>query len=146
MGSLLDKLLRESCIAFKYQTQRTTTNMKNFACLILGMGLLVNATMANPVENDAVDRVKRGSLNYIVAREENISAAKKNFIVAQIKKLNKGVNDVHKKGKLAGTLRDAVKKQYGGTWLVLGCEKDEFCSFTTPDVYEKLEGWYDQAF
>merc|ERR1711971_901413 len=129
MGSLLDKLLRESCIAFKYQTQRTTTNMKNFACLILGMGLLVNATMANPIENDAVDRVKRGSLNFKVGTEKNISAAKKNFIVAQIKKLNSGVNDASKNGKLAGTLRDAIKKQYGGKWIVLGCEKDEFCSF-----------------
>ena len=67
--------------------------------------LLINATMANPVENDAVDRVKRGSLNFKVGTEKNISAAKKNFIVAQIKKLNSGVNDASKNGKLAGTLR-----------------------------------------
>ena len=66
--------------------------------------LLVNATMANPIENDAVDRVKRGSLKFQVTAE-NISAAKKNFIVAQIKKLNSGVNDASKNGKLAGTLR-----------------------------------------
>jgi len=121
--------------------------MKNFACLILGMGLLINATMANPIENDAVDRVKRGSLKFQVTAE-NISAAKKNFIVAQIKKLNSGVNDASKNGKLAGTLRDAIKKQYGGKWIVLGCEKDEFCSFSQTDLtyHTRLSGWYGQAF
>jgi len=121
--------------------------MKNFACLILGMGLLVNATMANPIENDAVDRVKRGSLNFKVL-SENISAAKKNFIVAQIKKLNSGVNDASSNGKLAGTLRDAVTKRFGGKWIVLGCEKDEFCSFSAVALNKKesLIGIYGQAF
>jgi len=122
--------------------------MKNFACLILGMGLLVNATMANPIENDAVDRVKRGSLNFKVGTEKNISAAKKNFIVAQIKKLNKDVNDVHKNGKLAVAVRDAMKKKYGGKWVVIACEKDEFCSYAFSDVNysEYLRGWYGQAY
>merc|ERR1712172_330341 len=131
----------------RYQIQRTTTNMKNFACLILGMGLLVSATMANPIENDTVDRVKRGSLNFKVL-SENISAAKKNFIVAQIKKLNRGVTDASSNGKLAGTLRDAVKKQFGGKWLVIGCEKDEFCSIAQTDLNysEYLAGTYGQAF
>jgi len=121
--------------------------MKNFACLILGMGLLVNATMANPIENDAVDRVKRGSLNFQVTGE-NISATKKNFIVAQIKKLDKGINDVHKSGKLAAALRDAVKKQFGGKWVVLGCEKDEFCSVDLRDLNKRdeLRGYIGQAF
>jgi len=121
--------------------------MKNFACLILGMGLLINATMANPIENDAVDRVKRGSLKFQVTAE-NISAAKKNFIVAQIKKLNKGVTDASSNGELAGKLRDAVKKQFRGKWIVLGCEKDEFCSFTATDLnkLEYLRGVYGQAF
>merc|ERR1712172_399364 len=131
----------------RYQIQRTTTNMKNFACLILGMGLLVSATMANPIENDTVDRVKRGSLNFKVL-SENISAAKKNFIVAQIKKLNRGVTDASSNGKLAGTLREAVTKQFGGKWIVLGCEKDEFCSFSAVALnkQESLIGIYGQAF
>jgi len=122
--------------------------MKNFACLILGMGLLINATMANPIENDAVDRVKRGSLNFKVGTEKNISAAKKNFIVAQIKRLNKDVSDVHKNGKLAVAVRDALKKQYGGKWAVLGCERDEFCSFASNDLNarERLTGWYGQGY
>jgi len=121
--------------------------MKNFACLILGMGLLINATMADPIENDAVDRVKRGSLNFQVTAE-NISATKKNFIVAQLKKLDKGISDSHKNGKLASTLRDAVKKQFGGKWVVLGCEKDEFCSFNGRDMNkrEELRGYIGQAF
>ena len=54
--------------------------------------LLVNATMANLNENDAIDRVKRGSLNWKTNTEKNISAAKKKFIVAQIKKLG-GLSD-----------------------------------------------------
>jgi len=122
--------------------------MKNFACLILGMGLLVNATMANPIENDAVDRVKRGSLNFIVAREKNISAAKKNFIVAQIKELNKDIRDGGRKGKLAIILRDGLKKKFGGKWLVLGAEKDEFYSFAHADLNlrEYVEGFYGQAY
>ena len=66
--------------------------------------LLINATMANPIENDAVDRVKRGSLNFKLLRN-SISAAKKNFIVAQIKKLNKDVSDASSNGKLAVKLR-----------------------------------------
>ena len=60
--------------------------------------------MANLNENDAIDRVKRGSLNFQVVRE-NISAAKKNFIFAQIKKLDRDIKDVRRKGKLAATLR-----------------------------------------
>ena len=66
--------------------------------------LLVNMTMANLNENDAIDRVKRGSLkfNYV---SESISATKKKFIEAQIKKLYKDVSDTHKGGKLAITLR-----------------------------------------
>jgi len=108
--------------------------MKNFACLILGMGLLINATMANPIENDSVDRVKRGSLNFRVIKEKNISAAKKNFIEAQIKKLNKDIRDGGRKGKLAVILRDGMKKQFGGKWLVYGCENDEFCSVAQGDL------------
>jgi len=121
--------------------------MKNFACLILGMGLLINATMANPIENDAVDRVKRGSLNFKLLRN-SISAAKKNFIVAQIKKLNKDVSDASSNGKLAVKLRDALKKQYGGKWVVIGCEKDEFCSYAISDMNysEYLRGLYGQAY
>jgi len=121
--------------------------MKNFACLILGMGLLINATMANPIENDAVDRVKRGSLKFEVATDK-ISATKKNFIVAQIKKLNKGVNDIHKSGKLAVAIRDAMKKKFPGKWLVIGCERDEFCSIAHADLgfRDVLTGWYGQAY
>ena len=66
--------------------------------------LLINATMANPIENDAVDRVKRGSLNFRVVKE-NMGGSMKNFVVAQIKKLDRDMSDVHKKGKLARTLR-----------------------------------------
>ena len=66
--------------------------------------LLVNATMANLNENDAIDRVKRGSLNFQVSTQ-TVSATKKNFIVAQIKTLYKGVSYVHKRGKIAGSLR-----------------------------------------
>jgi len=122
--------------------------MKNFACLILGMGLLINATMANPIENDSVDRVKRAdSLNFKVLGED-ISAAKKSFILAQIKKLNKDVSDKSNNGRLAGLLRDAVKKQFPGKWVVLGCEKDEFCAFDGRDLnkLEYLRGHYGQAY
>ena len=46
------------------------------------------------------------------------------------------------------SFRDALKKKYGGKWLVLGCEKDEFCSFSALDlnVSEQLQGYYGQAF
>jgi len=117
--------------------------MKNFACLILGMGLLINATMANPIEDDAVDRVKRGSLNFKV-HSEKISAAKKNFIVAQIKKLNKDIRDGGRNGKLAAILRDGMKKQFGDKWLVWGCENDEFCSIAQTDLNssEYIRGSY----
>ena len=67
--------------------------------------MLINATMANPIEDDTIDRVKRGSLNFKVAKERSISAAKKNFIVAQIKELNKDIRDGGRKGKLAVILR-----------------------------------------
>ena len=67
--------------------------------------LLVNATMANPVENDAVDRVKRGSLNFKVSREQNVSAAKKNLIEATMKTLYRDISDGPKRGKMALALR-----------------------------------------
>jgi len=121
--------------------------MKNFACLILGMGLLVNATMANLNENDAIDRVKRGSLKWKVYEAKNISSAKQSFIVAQIKKLYGGVKDGTDKGKVATKIRDAVKKQYGGKYVVLGCETDEFCSLSQSDMIwsEVFQGFYGQT-
>lgn len=118
--------------------------MKNFACLILGMGLLVNATMANLNENDAIDRVKRGSLNWKNGKIENISAAKKKFIVAQIKKLG-GLSDGD---RVSVSLSNALKKKFGGRWMVLACEKDEICSFSLGGmpVQGKLRGWYGQTY
>ena len=69
----------------------TTPNLIIFDLCILKtfflIRLLINATMANPIENDAVDRVERGSLKWKTNTVENISAYGKNFIVAQIKKL-----------------------------------------------------------
>ena len=53
--------------------------------------MLVNVTMANLNENDTIDRFKRGSLNFKVT-SQSVSATKKNFIVAQIKKLG-GLSD-----------------------------------------------------
>ena len=80
--------------------------------------LLINATMANPIENDAVDRVKRGSLNFKLLRN-SISAAKKNFIVAQIKKLNKDVSDASSNGKLAVKLRHSYFTFFGSHNLLV---------------------------
>jgi len=124
--------------------------MKNFACLILGMGLLVNATMANLNENDAIDRVKRGSLNFKVAGQ-TVSATKKNFIVAKIKTLYRGVNDVHKRGKIAGSLSNALKNQFGGRWMVFYTTpkfQDKYPSFTPGGlkVLEYFRGWYGQTY
>jgi hypothetical protein len=120
--------------------------MKNFACLIL-IGLLVNITMANLNENDTIDRFKRGSLDFKV-RRQTVSDTKKNFIVAQIKNLYNGVSDKHRNGKLAKTLSNALTNQFGGRWMALGCEKDEFCSFTwgTLPVLEQLGGYYGETF
>ena len=66
--------------------------------------LLVNLTMANPIENDAIDRFKRGSNSFEVL-DENINSAKKTFILSQIKTLDKNLRDVHNNGKTAVTLR-----------------------------------------
>ena len=33
-------------------------------------------------------------------------------------------------GRQSVTIRNAMKKKYGGNWFVLGCEADEFCSYT----------------
>jgi len=121
--------------------------MKNFACLILGMGLLINLTMANLNEDDAIERFKRGSLRFI-AVEKSISATKQRFIEAQIKTLHKEVQDKLRNGKLASSLSNAMKKKFGGNWMVLGCENDEFCSFTqgTTHPTEYLKGNYGTVF
>ena len=65
--------------------------------------LLVNLTMANPIENDAIDRFKRGSNSFRVT-QESISSAKKTFILSQIKTLEKNLRDKHNQGKIASTL------------------------------------------
>ena len=80
--------------------------------------LLVNMTMANLNENDAIDRVKRGSLkfNYV---SESISATKKKFIEAQIKKLYKSVGDTHRGGQLAITLRHSYFANFVGDNLLV---------------------------
>ena len=46
------------------------------------------------------------------------------------------------------SFRDALKKQYGGKWVVIGCEKDEFCSYAISDMNysEYLRGLYGQAY
>ena len=66
--------------------------------------LLVNATMANLNENDAIDRVKRGSLNFQV-KYRSISATKKSFIEAQIKTLYNELVEGGNNGKIADKLR-----------------------------------------
>jgi len=118
--------------------------MKNFACLILGMGLLINATMANPIENDAVDRVERGSLKWKTNTVENISDYGKNFIVAQIKKLGQ----LSDGDRVTVSLSAALKKKFNGKWMVLACESDEICSFSLGgmSVQGKLRGWYGQTY
>jgi len=120
--------------------------MKNFACLILGMGLLVNATMANLNENDAIDRVKRGSLNFEV-KHQSISATKKSFIEAQIKTLYNELVEGGNNGKIADKLSNGLKNEFEGRWMVLVCEHDEICSFSygTLPVYELLFGFYGQT-
>ena len=60
--------------------------------------------MANLNENDAIDRVKRGSLKFELY-SKHISATKESFIKAQIKTLYKDVTDVHNRGKIANKLR-----------------------------------------
>jgi len=122
--------------------------MKNFACLILGMGLLVNATMANLNENDVVDRVKRGSLNFKVSRELNISATKKNFIGTQIKKLYRDIIDGPNRGKMALALSNAMKNKFRGRWMVLICEHREICGFHNGGlkIHEFVIGWYGRVF
>ena len=42
----------------------------------------------------------------------------------------------------------ALTNQFGGRWMALGCEKDEFCSFTwgTLPVLEQLGGYYGETF
>jgi len=121
--------------------------MKNFACLILGMGLLVNATMANLNENDAIDRVKRGSLNFQV-KYRSISATKKSFIEAQIKTLYNKLVDGGNQGKIAETLRIGLENEFEGSrWIVLICEKDGICSLSKGTLYgiEYLHGFYGQT-
>ena len=78
--------------------------------------LLVNITAANLNENDGLGRFKRGSLNFQVA-SQTVSATKKNFIVAQIKTLYKGVSDVHKRGKTAEALRHSYFTSFFGSQL-----------------------------
>jgi len=104
--------------------------------------------MANLNENDAIDRVKRGSLNFKVTVEKNIGDAEKNFTMTLIQKLDRDIKDVHRNNGLATTLKNALKKQYGGKWLVIGCEKDEFCSFDQLDlnIHEELRVYYGKAF
>jgi len=120
--------------------------MKNFACLILGMGLLVNATMANLNENDAIDRVKRGSLNFEV-KHQSISATKKSFIEAQIKTLYNQLIEGGNHGKIAKKLSNGLKTKFGGRWMVLVFENDEIGSFSlgTLPVFEYLYGFYGQT-
>ena len=60
--------------------------------------------MANPNENDTIDRFKRGSEKFKV-KWESISATKKRFIETKIKALYKDLSDVHKYGKVAKTIR-----------------------------------------
>ena len=66
--------------------------------------LLINVTLANLNEDDAIDRFKRGSEKFIV-KYKSISATKQSFIEAQIKTLNKDVQDGGRNGKLAVVLR-----------------------------------------
>ena len=66
--------------------------------------LLINLTMANLNEDDAIDRFKRGSEKFIV-KYKSISATKQSFIEAQIKTLNKDIQDGGRNGKLAVVLR-----------------------------------------
>jgi hypothetical protein len=106
--------------------------MKNFACLIL-IGLLVNMTMANLIENDAIDRFKRGS-ERITVNYESISATKKSFIEAQIKTLSNTLVDRSNNGKIAKRLSDGLQSKFGGRWMVLICELDEICSFAPGKV------------
>jgi len=146
--------------------------MKNFACLILGMGLLVNMTMAQGqvpvpnryvqhigvgrterkrdqrdiIENDAIDRVKRGSLNFQVD-SESISVTKKSFIEAQIPTLYTKLVEGGNEGKIAKKLSNGLKTEFGGRWMVLIYEHDEIGSFSlgTLPVFEYLYGFYGQT-
>ena len=34
-------------------------------------------------------------------------------------------------GRQTVTIRDDMKKKYGGNWFVLACQADEFCSYTS---------------
>ena len=60
--------------------------------------------MANLIENDAIDRFKRGS-ERIKVNYESISATKKSFIEAQIKTLSNTLVDRSNNGKIAKRLR-----------------------------------------
>ena len=61
--------------------------------------------MANVNENDAIDRVKRGSLKWKVSTAKNMSSAKQRFIVAQIKKVYGEVSDKANRGAVAVKIR-----------------------------------------
>ena len=46
------------------------------------------------------------------------------------------------------SLRNSLKKQYGGKWFVIGCERDEFCSVAQADlkILEQLDVAYGQGY
>jgi len=116
--------------------------MKNFACLILGLGLLVNLTMANIIDNNAIDRFKRGS-ERIRVFENSISATKKSFIDAQIKTLYKSLGETPHKWELAQKLSSGLRNKFGGYWIVIICEIDEICSYwigTPSNRYKVIYG------
>merc|ERR1719464_532163 len=82
--------------------------MKHFAFLILAAALFVNITLANPNENGILGRGKR---------------------FAKLDDPDSG---------LPVTIRNAMKKKFGGNWFVLGCEADEFCGFTLLPIGKRL--------
>ena len=56
--------------------------------------MLVNVTMANLNENDAINQVKEGSLKFTVIRK-SISDTKKSFIEAKIQSFLKDIQSVN---------------------------------------------------
>jgi len=117
--------------------------MKHFAFLILAAALFVNITLADPNENGILGRFKRArrASPTVTVIKSSLSTTMKNFAVTQLKALAKGKRFAKLDDPDSGlpvTIRNAMKKKFGGNWFVLGCEADEFCGFTLLPIGKRL--------
>jgi len=106
--------------------------------------LLVNISWANPIENHEIeemsevssDRVKRAPPCTASVRfsSSGFSSAKKTFIKGKVQTLMKNINvdsnDSPDNGRSTQLLASALISKYGGKWIVMGCEDDEYCSLS----------------